>query len=451
MNAIRYALWACLLLCCTACKKFLDEKPNKGYAIPATLKDCQALLDDWNRVNAIDPVAGEISADNYYLTESSFAALPVDAYRRMYLWQKDNIFPLSPNDWSTLYRGIYQANTVLETLEMIKKTTANEREWTNARGQALLIRARTFLEAVWQWAPAYDAATAATDLGIPLRLSSDFNQVSTRATVQQTYTEILAELREALDLLPLTSLHVMRPSKPAAYALLARTHLSMRQYEKAGLYADSCLQFRSTLLNYNTLNPAILNPFPQFNTEVVYDTRNGTLGPLTFIYAKIDTTLYASYATNDLRKTLFFTPNPDSSFYFRGSYEGDFSLFSGPTTAEMFLVRAEVRARQGATLAALNDLNTVLEKRWKTGTFTPFTAATPAEALELILSERRKELVMRLLRFIDIKRLNKEGANITQTRIMNNQTYTLLPNAPHYALPIPEEVITLSGIQQNPQ
>lgn len=451
MKSFRYLLCAGLLLCGTACKKFLDEKPNKSYAIPATLKDCQALLDDWNRVNAIDPVAGEISADNYYLTESSFAALPADAYRRMYLWQKDNIFPLSPNDWSTLYRCIYQANTVLETLEKTERTAANETEWTSIRGQALLVRARAFLEAAWQWAPAYDAATAATDLGIPLRRSSDFNQVSVRASVQQTYNEILAELQEALNLLPLRPLHVMRPSKPAAYALLARTHLSMRQYEKAGLYADSCLQVQNTLLDYNTLNTALLNPFPQFNTEVVYDTRNGTLGPLTFIYAKIDTTLYASYAANDLRKALFFTPNPDSSFYFRGSYEGDFSLFSGPTTAEMYLARAEARARLGAITDAMDDLNTLLEKRWKAGTFSAFTAATQAEALDLILRERRKELVMRLLRFIDIKRLNKEGANITQTRVMNNQTYTLLPNDPHYALPIPEEAITLGGIQQNPQ
>ncbi|HEV7329413.1 MAG TPA: RagB/SusD family nutrient uptake outer membrane protein [Flavisolibacter sp.] len=451
MKFIYAMCWAALLCCCFACKKFLDEKPNKSFSIPATLKDCQALLDDWNRLNAVDPVAGEISADDYFLTENSYAALTSDTYRRMYLWQKDNIFPPSPNDWSTLYRCIYQANTVLETVEKIKRTAANDPEWTSIRGQALVFRARAFLVAAWQWAPAWDAATAGTDLGIPLRLSSDFNQVSVRATVQQTYTEILSAFGEAVTLLPATARHPLRPSKPAAYALLARTYLSMRQYEKAGLYADSCLQLRSTLLDYNTLDPGVQNPFPQFNTEVIFDTRNGTLGPLTFIYAKIDTTLYDSYAANDLRKTLFFRRNADNTLYFRGSYEGDFSLFSGPTTAEMYLVRAEANARQGSTAAALSDLNTVLMKRWKTGTFTPLTAATPGETLQLVLAERRKELVMRLLRFIDIKRLNREGFGITQTRVLNNQVYTLPPNDPHYALPIPEEVITLGGIQQNPK
>ncbi|SEM08104.1 hypothetical protein SAMN05216436_101351 [bacterium A37T11] len=57
---------------------------------------------------------------------------------------------------------------------------------------------------------------------------------------------------------------------------------------------------------------------------------------------------------------------------------------------------------------------------------------------------------MRGLRWMDIKRLNKEGANITLTRNLNGQIYTLPPNDPRFALPIPEDVIDLSGMQQNP-
>ena len=79
------------------------------------------------------------------------------------------------------------------------------------------------------------------------------------------------------------------------------------------------------------------------------------------------------------------------------------------------------------------------------------TAATEQEALTKILTERRKELPFRGLRWMDIKRLNKEGANIILVRNMNGQTYTLQPNHIRYALPIPESVIALSGMQQNPR
>ncbi|HEY6083417.1 MAG TPA: RagB/SusD family nutrient uptake outer membrane protein, partial [Chitinophagaceae bacterium] len=68
-----------------------------------------------------------------------------------------------------------------------------------------------------------------------------------------------------------------------------------------------------------------------------------------------------------------------------------------------------------------------------------------------ILVERRKELVFRTIRFTDIKRLNKEGADITQKRIIGGKTYILLPNDPRYALSIPENVIQAGGIPQNPQ
>jgi hypothetical protein len=73
------------------------------------------------------------------------------------------------------------------------------------------------------------------------------------------------------------------------------------------------------------------------------------------------------------------------------------------------------------------------------------------EALNIILIERRKELLMRGLRWMDIKRLNKEDAGIVMKRTINGQTYTLLPNDLRYSFPIPEDVISLSGMQQNPR
>jgi starch-binding outer membrane protein, SusD/RagB family len=64
-------------------------------------------------------------------------------------------------------------------------------------------------------------------------------------------------------------------------------------------------------------------------------------------------------------------------------------------------------------------------------------------------TERRKELTMRGLRWIDIKRLNKEGAGIVLKRLIGDKTYTLQPNDPRYALPLPADIILNTGMQQN--
>lgn len=119
----------------------------------------------------------------------------------------------------------------------------------------------------------------------------------------------------------------------------------------------------------------------------------------------------------------------------------------------MYLTRSECYARRnrpGDKDLALADLNTLLEKRWQSAHFIPVQANSTDQALDSILLERRKELVMRNLRWIDIKRLNKEGRGIILTR-NPGQLYILQPNANHYALPLPGDIVDLTGMPQNPQ
>lgn len=443
----------CLLLLCAAsgCESFLDEKPDKALVVPATLRDLEALLDDHSVIANNYPSIAEISADNYYLTDSDWAGLPEEEYRRAYIWEKARVFLPRRNDWYYAYRSVYSANTVLETVEKIQRTPAEASRWDNVKGQALFVRGSSFLQATLLWAPVYREGTAATDIGIPLRLGTDFNEPSVRASVEQSFQRIIQDLKAAVPLLPVTPVHVIRPSRPAAYGLLARTYLYMGNYPLAEVYADSALQLNATLMNYNSLNAAASFPITRFNPEVVQHTLLMSLNPsLAISRARIVPELYNSYATDDLRKTVFFRSNGDGSFAFKGSYSNS-GLFGGIATDELYLTRAEARARQGKVLEALDDLNTLLITRWKVGTFVPLAADDQAEALAIILQERRKELVMRGLRWMDLKRLSRDGAGVTLTRTINGQSYTLPPHDPRYALPIPEDVIELSGMQQNPR
>jgi len=434
----------------SACTKFLETKPNQALAVPRTLGDLQAMLDTYYKLNNNDPGSSETSADNYYLSDADWASLS-EQERRLHTWQVDRVFPNYQNDWSNIYSTVYVANIVIDNVGTIEKNTSNQADWNNTKGSALVFRARSFLQAAIIWTLPYDPATAETAMGIPLRMSQDFNLPSTRSTLKQTYTQILQDLKEAADLLPATPLHVMRPSKAAAYALLARTYLAMGNYDSCLVYADNCLKIKNTLLNYNTLNPNSSYPISQLNTEVIMENLIGVPVSLSINRAKIDSVLYISYSANDLRKTIFFNSNANGTYGFKGSYEGGGNLFSGIATDEVYLMRAEANAKLGNLSQALADLNTLLQTRWKTGTYLPPVNLSASALLQMIRTERRKELLMRGLRWMDIKRLNTEGANISLTRKLSGQTYTLLPNDLRFAIAIPEEIIQLSGIAQNPR
>lgn len=442
-----------ILIFCTVqygCEKFLDEKSDQKFVLPSTIPDLQSLLDDYFVINLHDPNAGESSSDNYYLTDKIWSSNLSEQERRIYTWEGDKLFPVGmANDWSASYDVVYKANLVLENLEKISGPSVVQSDWNNVKGQALFLRGKSFLQVAHIWTLAYDKATSSTDLGIPLRLTSDFNIPSVRSSVQETYDQIIGDLNDAAIMLPVTPLHKVRPSRPAAYALLARAYLSMRDYDSCMKYANLSLQFSSQLIDYNEVTEQPF-PFMQFNIETIFYSVVGTQGPIGFWNARVDSMLYNSYESNDLRKSLFFEANGDGSYYFGGSYDPSY-LFTGIATDEVYLMRAECYARKGNSEAAMKDLNLLLSKRWKKGAFRPFEVSTDREALKLILNERRKELIFRGIRWMDIKRLNKEGANITLKRIMRGQVYTLLPNDLRYALAIPEDVISLSGMKQNPR
>lgn len=449
MKQILMIMLLCTSVGVSSCKKFLDVRPDKKLVLPSTVEDLQALLDNYGRMNTSCSSLGEVAADDYYVTKPAWESFPIWD-KNAYIWADEMQIKSLPNDWSVVYDVVYIANVVLENAGKITDDLRQER-LESIKGSAHFFRAKSFQEAVFTWCKAYDRQSAGTDLGIPLRLNSDFNETSVRVSVQQTYDQIISDLLTAIPLLPIKAEHVMRPSKPAAYALLSRTYLAMGEYIKAGLYADSCLKIVDTLIDYNNLSISSSYPIARFREEDIFHSRmRGLHASLDNHYLKIDTALYNSYDQNDLRKFIFFRNNGDGSVGFKGSYDGSVNLFNGIASDEMYLTRAECLAREGKVAEALTDLNTLLKKRWISGTFIPVATSDAEDALNLILKERRKELLFRNIRWMDLKRLNKEGANITITRVLDNEVFTLAPNDRKYALPLPEDIIDLSEMQQNP-
>lgn len=437
-----------------SCEKFLDEKSNQQLAIPNTIEDFQALL--YNNDRFFDYAnSGELSSDDLYITDADFDGLYLENDKRLYTWQPDHVSKYIGqvgNNWKNCYATIYVANAVLHG---IKENNLSGNAVDEVTGQALTLRAARYLDGVQIWAPVYDRRTGDTDLGMVIRLDPDMNLPSVRASVQQTYDQIIKDLSDAIPLLPVTSVSPNIPTKAAAYGLLARTYLIMADYEKALENAEHSLQYNSTLIDFNELNAN--DNFPITGTKTYAPQELIFLSAMSLIgfdmhpeVVKVTPALYNLYQTGDLRKTIFFQQNADLSYLFKGTHIS-WNLLTGITTAELLLILAECQARLNNISGAETALNKLRMKRWDPEYYMPYIFSNKDAALEAILQERRRELAFRGLRWSDIKRLNRDGANIILTRTVKGETYTLHPNDKRYAIAIPEDIIDIANIPQNPR
>ncbi|WEK38002.1 MAG: RagB/SusD family nutrient uptake outer membrane protein [Candidatus Pseudobacter hemicellulosilyticus] len=451
---IKLVLPVAFLILVSGCQKFLDQKMNKRDIIPQKLDDLQALLDNNESMNAKDPALLELLSDNYFISRENWEPYASTSEGQHYIWA-GNALPNSVS-WDFVYQfPVYISNVTLDQLEQVKIGQEEQQKYNAIKGGCLFHRAFGLWEIAQLFCRPFSIENASAP-GIVLRTTANPNIRSTRVTVKETYDQIVNDLRTAVLLLPATSSFPTRPTKTAARAMLARVFLSMRDYDNAWKYADTALQEQSGLMDYNTLVPLKSPRIATFNKEVIFHSYCAPVGFLADYMARVDSTLYNSYNENDLRKIVFFRENasPNAGTYaFQGSYHGNGSashVFTGLTTGELYLVISECLARKGIINEAMQYLNGLLVMRWnKDFPFQALIAADTVEALGLILSERRKELLFRGLRWSDIRRMNLEGANITLKRILGDSTYLLPPNDARSVMLIPWNEITRSEIEQN--
>lgn len=446
-NIQKNLLPACLCLLLFSCKKQLDVKPSLSLQVPVTLADFQALMDNNNVMTQNWPYAGTDGADDGFITNTTWASVSV-TNRNAYTWDREVFNELPRNDWSYPYTVVFYANLVLEGTAKYGDGSA---AWRNVLGQAAFFRGYAYYALAQEFCKTYDMQTATTDAGLVLRASSDLNAKSARSTVSQSYRQLISDLTLAAAALPVEVAAKTRPGKAAAFAMLARAYLVMGDYTNAYTFADSCLRLNGKLVDYNQLTAGSAASFKRFNDEVIFHTVLSSAPVLLAPRYLVDTSLYASYTTGDLRKTLFFKKAATKPYAnFNGSYDGTTALFSGLATDELYLLRAEAAARSGKTATALADLNLLRKNRYSAASYLPVSSTDAAEVLGWILAERRKELVLRGQRWTDLRRLNREEAyRKTVVKQVNGQRYELPPGDARYVWPIPRSVVAETGIAQN--
>lgn len=436
------------ILIWTACsKEFLDVKSQKQQVVVETLQDVTALLDNAEVLNRTDYFR-LISDGDMTFTESKLKSVSA-LQRNLYLWNKV-IDPTGKNNspWDVPYQQIMYVNVAMETLDAMNNFGNDRSLWQKLYGSALFYRAWAHYQLLQDFAPGFNKGS--DQLGVPIIADSKYPKVIQRATLTECYNFIINDLTSAINELPLKTDIKTRPSKQAAYALLARIYQNQSRHDLALLEVNKALDVDNSLLDYNDLNFSAVFPLSMYNyntnPETIFFTNAGlSLVSLTGVQVADD--LLSKYSANDLRvKALF-----DKNKLYIGTYSGNSRYhFTGLAIDELYLVKAESLIRTNRLKEGIEVLEVLLKKRYKSGFLPTFIPNNDRELLSLVLNERQKELVGRGTRWSDLKRQNLETATqLDLKRTYLNETFLLPANSNRYVFEIPQTEIEISGLEQN--
>lgn len=456
MNKFIYTTLVFGVLCCTiACRKYV-EIPSDNLKVLKLTSDYQQLMYNTTTMN-YTYLYPAYAASDYGTDQVSWQNLQSVVTGNAYTWA-DRMFTTIEDDpqWTNLYKQIFIANTVIGGVMSSERGTDAEK--LSAISSAYMHRAFAYYTLVNLYAKQYDAATAATDPGVPLVMSTDFFTDLTRASVQKVYDLITADLNQALPGLPDLPDFNSNPSKSGVYAIMARVELNRRNFTEAERYANLALGLKNTLLNLSAYTVVPLTiPTRTFNPEVIFfkQVQISTSFPLSpdmlSLFTANENTL------KDLRYTMFTKPGPDvvySNFTTRGFFRQTMDgVYNGPSVPEMLLIKAECEARAGNTAAALTALNTLRIKRFKTDDYIAATAADANTALHLVIDERGREFMGTGFKWFDQRRLSKDTGFVPAiSRVFKGVTYTLEPGGNRYTFAIADKYTLLNPeIAQNPR
>lgn len=417
----------------SACNKFLEVKP-KGVVIPDKLSDFEGLLNSRTMIYSF-PAALLYCTDDYY---GVYSQIERNMQANAYYWRPD-IDPndqISPAIWGDGYQIVYRANVIINNV--MKASESNEQQRLQILGEGLAARAEVYFTMLTAFAKAYNPATAGNDPGLPLVTSTNVTEkIPRRSSVQATLDSLIHDLELAIPLLPAQNINRYRCTKYAASGMLSRIYLYMGNYAEADRFADSALRSRHELLDYNDYESGSKFPVADLNPEVLWQRASFDYKvPADMLYSD---TLKTLFHEGDLRYT-HLTYNHRDGIARRGS--SGFANF-GITFPELYLTRAEAAARKGNIPVAMDFVNLIRKSRFETERYSPVTAVTQDEALDIVLAERRREMAFSGQRWMDMKRLDREGKMPAIKRV-DRETGAVIavlePNSSHYTFQIPARV-----------
>lgn len=337
-------------------------------------------------------------------------------------FERNTINPINENIltvWTSLYRSIYQVNSIIEGIDGSAGLSDSIR--SQLKGEALFVRGFCYLYLVNLYGD------------VPLVVTTDYrtNAAIARTDANSIYAQIVRDLQSARGLLRdgyASYPNRTRPNKYAASALLARTYLYQEAWRDAELMASEVINNKGLYV----LKDSLADVFLKNSLESIWELQpvvNGDMGytneaiyfspDYVFSYNVLRPGIVDAYEPGDRRfrhwidsihledeilslDTIFFFPRKYKQIDY-GAALTEYSVML--RLAEQYLVRAEARAMQdnlSGENSAESDINII---RSRAG-LQPVSDMTKIELLQAVLKERRLELMAEGgHRWFDLKRL----------------------------------------------
>lgn len=366
--------------------------------------------------------------------------------------------------WADAFTTINQTNLFLEGIE-VNRDKVDAALADQYIAEAKFVRALSYFSMITLYGRPYQEDGGAS-AGLPLRLQAEKTSADNdlaRSTVAEVYGQILKDLDEAEEGLPLTYaaplLNTTRAHKNTAIALKTRVYLAMGDYEKVKEEASKIVSSSSPFMaptgvqhslndvmeifrtNYTSTESIFSMPM----TELSSSTGQNSLG---FIY-NVSAEYYLNpqgifgdpiWTATDARRGLF-RSSADLNYLTKYAKPAPFLDFVPVIRyAEVLLNYAEALAETGELAASLSLLNEVRHRSDPTYVFSSTAVGTQESLIETVLKERRIELIGEGFRSNDLLR---RGMTIPAKGSSSLIAPAVTPNQEEYVFPMPNsEIIT---------
>jgi hypothetical protein len=454
----KYILLIFLVTGFCSCKKFVQVSPpnnqlETGMIFSSDQTAVEAMIGVYSRAMAFSgyPLNGGMSLYPGLSSDEIFPTISVQATDAFFSNALASTNPDISTLYSSAYTTIYNANNLLQNLGSSPAITDSIKKQLS--GEAAFVRALIYFCMVNLFGE------------VPLITTTDYkvNAVAPRATVADIYQQIISDLLNAQNLLPVVYASTKadpgdrtRPNKWAATGLLARVYLYQQRWVDAEAAASAVIgggDYRLEDLDsvfLSTSKEAILQLQPVSST---INTAEGS-----YFLPPDDAAAKPAYALTAVLAGAF-EPGDGRKQHWTGvkiisgtaySYSSKYKIRTGGypygeyemvlRLAEQYLIRAEARAQQGSFEAAVNDLDTLRYRAGLPGLSIPLT---PASLLAAVAQERRVELFTEFgHRWLDLKRTGNANA------VLGQEKTTWQANAVLYPIPLHELQLN-SALTQN--
>ena len=498
---VTYILLATMLLVPVSClDKFPENAVPENSAITTVDEADQAVVGIYSSFLSGALYSGyltllpDIQCDMVYAVNGY-----TNTFGDVWRWEILATNPQIEAVYGSLYSLIGNCNFLLDNAAKLKPTLTSDTELDRLElycGEAYFARALAYSELIKLYCVDYKSDEAAkNELGVVLKTKYYEEQPIKRASLYDSYQQVLSDLDKAAEYLKLDDdydqavdgylYNSVYFNEYTVYALRARVALYMRDYKEAIKYSskiiDSDMFFLSSCNSQYSAGMNYYDYMWQYDqsSEVIWKVGftstnyGGALGTVFFNYdyssfkpdyvpAKWVLDLYGS---NDLRYNTYFYEAQTG--YSHGltwpllyKYWGNQTLYSEANLlnvsmpkvfrlSEQYLIRAEAYCQLETPdyAKAGKDISTLMAARYTNGS----VSLNANNAMDVIEQERIKELYMEGFRLQDLKRWGKGFERTPQDQSLSNgSSLKVSADNPLFVWPIPQHEIESPGADIEP-